>query len=548
MPTAILNASQYKQFQTNGVVPAYEANGQQIPAYAFGGSNTGFSSGKKWKLFPESIDYTDLWYLYKRCDIATNAVDIIPQTLWGKGWNIKIHDAAGNELQNSPLQKQVTTLNKSVNVQGYFEEAHRYARALGLGIVILGLADDLDLSEQVVKASGLSYLTCFSNDEISQINYVTDLKNPDYGKIESYEVCIAGNVESKFVVHRSRVIHINEKMMKKDARGISVLESSYDLFQIIKNTDWSAGEAYYQNASPLYTLSWDDTNPAITDSEPTPAEKAQLTKDLEDIHVKKRYVKPKSWELGVVQGSGRIADPQMIWTPLIERIAGAVGTPKQLLLGTSAGALASGEVNLEQWYGYIANKQTGWAEPLLNEFYSKLQEYGVLEQGNIGIVWATLWEMDKKEEAEIQLIKVNAAVAAVGAPSALGVSGSALMTVEEARVQILKLSPKLGGGQQYQTNAPIPKVQANHDEYVKQLQSIIDQAENGDVSEEEAKKLAQPVINMYCRNRETDALNYLAQKTGQSLKTLPPEMMMQLQAQRIQYTADFAKILGDACA
>lgn len=567
MPTALLNASQYKQFQTNGVVPTFEVNGQQIPAFSMGaGNNSGFSAGKNWKLFPDSIDYTDLWYLYKRCDIAANAVDLTPAAVWGKGWTIKVHNDVGTELKESDLEKSVLNLNKSVNVRGYFEEAHRYARCLGLGIIVMGLADDLDLSEPVESASELSYLSSFSSDEVTDIFFDKDPQSSEYGKIESYEITVGGDSKNKFVVHNSRVIHITEKTVKKNARGVSVLESSYDLFQILKNTDWAAGEAYYQNASPLYNLSWDDTvtPTGSVSSEPTAAEKQQIKADLEDLHVKKRFIKPKSWSLEVVQGSGHIADPQMIWSPIIERIAGAVGTPKQLLLGTSAGALASGETNLADWYGKTALRQTGWAEPLLNMFYSRLQTYGVLPEGNIDIEWPSQWEMDAKEKAEIKQIQVNTAVAAVGAPSALGVSGSAVMTLEEAREQILGLTPQLGGGQQQQiqTNAPDTqsKPTADHAALTKKLSVLVERASGKrlvstltevpvikqDLTPEEAQQQADVLIGEYAAQREVDAIQYLAQRTGQSIKTLPPEMILQLQSQRDTYMKDFKKILADS--
>jgi phage-related protein (TIGR01555 family) len=538
MPQAILNQTQYSQFQTNGLIPEFTTNGQQIPAFTMGAYN----GHKEGTLFQNSIAYEDFDYLYRRCDIAANAVDIIPKTLWGKGWRTKIRNSAGEEIKNSPIAKQLLDLEKKLNIKGAFEEAHNYARRTGLGIIVLGFADNKELSEKVEKASKLNYLRVFSNSEIDDITYDTNPVSENYGQVTSYKITLNKDASTTFTVDASRVIHVNEKIIGRDIRGVSVLEAPYDLLQILKNTDWAAGEAYYQNASPLYVLSWDDVDPNAT-GEPSATEKAQMKSDIENLHVRKRFIKPLSYKLEVVQGSGRIADPQVIWNPIIERVAGAVGTPKQLLLGTSAGALASGETNLAQWYGDIANKQTGWAEPYLNEFYGKLQTIGIIADCTITVEWATLWAMDKKEEAEIQKIKIEAAVAATQGEKPL-------MTVEEAREQILGLNPTVGSGtkQEFQTNAPHQHPpQADHSRLISDLQKIIDEAEDKQITEEEAIKKAEELINTYCKQRETDALTWLQTRTGDlTLKIIPDEMQLQLEEERKQYIEQFKRILKDA--
>jgi phage-related protein (TIGR01555 family) len=438
MPTAILSLNQYKNFQVNGEIPEFNMNGKILPAYAFEKTtNETFGSN----ISNSKISLSDMLYLYKRCDIAANAVDLTPETVWGKGWKIKLYSKEGKEIQDSPLINEYVNLTNTFNVSGKFRECHVYARLFGAGIMVLGLKDNKDLSEPVDKAQGLNYLTVFSRDQIKKIVFDEDPNSETYGQIQSYNVQVGNRAEDKFTVHVDRVIHVMEKTINNSPWGISVLEAPYDLFTVLKNTDWAAGEAYYQNASPLYVVSWDDTDPQAMP--PTPTEKQTVKNDIENLNVHKRILKPKSWTVEVVSGSGRIADPTLIWNTVIERIAGAVRTPKQLLLGTSAGALASGETNLSQWYSYIANQQTNWAQPYIAKFYSKLQKCGVLPEGNIGVEFPTLWEMDEKEKAQIFQIKMSTAVAAVSGEHPL-------MTVEEARTKILDLNPNIGEGETQQ--------------------------------------------------------------------------------------------------
>ncbi|TFH22722.1 hypothetical protein E4G67_04030 [Candidatus Bathyarchaeota archaeon] len=57
---------------------------------------------------------------------------------------------------------------------------------------------------------------------------------------------------------------------------------------------------------------------------------------------------------------------------------------------------------------------------------------------------------------------------------------------------------------------------------------------------------AEHLIGNYSRTREQDALNWLQKRTNQpSLQVLPPEMQLQLEAQRKLYLEQFVKIMVD---
>ena len=464
---AVLNYNQMQNFNESGIVPQFfdQESGAQLPEYSMVSSKAQVGGGADYLLFPAIISYDDLMYIYQRIDIAANAVDLVPADVWGAPINVKTITEAGQEEKDSDLAKKIWKLNRDLKVLKTYEEGHRYTRILGLGIVVMGLADGLAISDPIGStAQELSYLRAYSADDIDKINYYTDPLASTYGEIESYEIKIGGTVNRsnrevqpiEFTVHSSRVVHLNEKTLKKDPWGVGILQAPYDLFVILKNTDWSAGESYFQNASPLFVLSWDDSE----DAEPPSGDQLDDAEDdLLQIHATKKYIKPMGWKLEVIQGSGRLPDPGMIWDPVVERIAGAVKIPKQLLLGTSAGALASGETNLGQYYKDIGKVQNNFAEPALVEMYQTLQDLGILPEGDFDIEWAPLWEMTAKEKSEISVNNVNAARVAVGNAAA---GEPELMTVGEAREQLLNLNAELGTGRQImvkqdQEDGPDPK-------------------------------------------------------------------------------------------
>jgi hypothetical protein len=302
MPSVFLSAQQCSEFMINGAlpVPGYTAN-RPAPGIPRGRSDLPSGSNRS---FPASISVEDFWYLYRRCDIAENAVDIVPKNVWGNKWELQVFDEQGAELADSLLEKAAYQLTRQYNLNLVFQEAHVYARCLGFGLIVIGLRDGKTLDQPAQGKAELSYLSVYSGDEVEPI-YDRDETSDMYRQVIGYQVTPEQDAKNKFEVHASRCLMVFEKKNSKQPHGVSILQAPYDLFLILKNTDWSAGEAYYQNASPLYELSWDDTE-SVEDI--TLAEKEQAKGDLEDLNARKRIIHPKSWELKVIQGSGRIAD------------------------------------------------------------------------------------------------------------------------------------------------------------------------------------------------------------------------------------------------
>jgi len=91
------------------------------------------------------------------------------------------------------------------------------------------------------------------------------------------------------------------------------------------------------------------------------------------------------------------------------------------------------------------------------------------------------------------------------------------------------------------------KVQNAHPEFVASMQKIIDAAKIGALTRAAAIHEAEHLIGNYSRTREQDALIWLSKRTNQpALLVLPPEMQLQLEAQRKLYLEQFLKIMDDA--
>lgn len=167
------------------------------------------------------------------------------------------------------------------------------------------------------------------------------------------------------------------------------------------------------------------------------------------------------------------------------------------------------------------------------------------------IEWNSAFELNELDEARISLMQEQ---------------GNSLkleyMLKDEVRAE--KNLPPLpfGEGQtlkQPQTPSSVPqqlpeqgqtssdaRVQSAHPEFVDAMQKLIDNAKIGALTRAAAIHEAEHLIGNYSRTREQDALNWLQKRTNQSsLQVLPPEMQLQLEAQRKLYLEQFVKIMDD---
>jgi len=260
-------------------------------------------------------------------------------------------------------------------------------------------------------------------------------------------------------------------------------------------------------------------------------------------------VKPKGFNLEVVKGSGQLPDPQKILDPIVNLLAGAVKVPKQLLLGTEAGALASGEVNLEQYYAQVADVQSTFAEPLLIGFYKQLQEWGILDEGNFDIEWIPLWEMDEKDRAEIDKMKMETARLALGS---VFKGEEPLLSVQETREQILGLNPEIGKGR-----LPTMKTEASEETKHKEVldfsietlnqhfQRLINSARIGK-PEDKILDEAEELIGEYVDKARENARHVLERRLAHSIPELSPEQNAEFEELAKKYLSDFKNILTDA--
>ena len=122
----------------------------------------------------------------------------------------------------------------------------------------------------------------------------------------------------------------------------------------------------------------------------------------------------------MTQLAGSVPDPTGHIERLLDLIAGTVGIPKRLLIGSERGELASSQ-DENNWAMTIAARHTHHAEPIiLRPFIDKLISIQALPMPRFGYVveWPNLLAQTEEEEAKTALLWTQALAAYAGTLSA----------------------------------------------------------------------------------------------------------------------------------
>ena len=394
---------------------------------------------KDYKFFPKRLNYNHFRYIYRRMGIARNAVNKWVSALWDKFFDVV--------AKNESVKAEVEEINFRLKVKHVFKKATRFMRQYGYGLVYIGVADQdpsrplsqTNIDKVFLKAiSPLKLKDPDYNGEGEEFVLDDDIRSRRYGEVEYYNYVVGtrrDGTEEIQRIHWTRVIHLVDPDAEDQLRGISVFEPAFDTLQILKNVDWAAGESYYQNASPLYVLSYT--------GEPSDEDMEQIERDMREINVKSRFIKPAEYEFETVAGSGKAMDPQKWWEPLLRRVAGELEVPERILYGMPKGALSAADTDVMQWYGEVAQLQKDFCEAVLNELYERLNKIGVMKAspGDFEYSWHPLWEQDALDDAKVWQLKATAAMRLQGDPSK-GIEP--VMSPEEIRKFLFNLEGKAG--------------------------------------------------------------------------------------------------------
>jgi hypothetical protein len=383
--------------------------------------------------YPRHLTPEDYTSIYLRQDLAARIIDAFPDATW-------------REIPAVDGCDGFEALTEKLNLWRQF---HRLDRLTGLGhygVLLLGLDGGEPMHTPAQSGGGynLLYVQPHSERTAEITQWEDDPSSPRYGMPKKYRITTgvnwtgSGAGRKSMDVHWTRVIHVAERALEDESIGQPRLERVYNRLMDLDKLLGGSAEVFWQNAAMLRAYVAD------ADVEWSPEEADAMSEQIQEMQnglrrdMRLRGVEPK--ELGGTLPTS----PQEYIANQLDAIAGAVGVPKRILIGSERGELSS-EQDENNWAGRIQERREQHAGPAVIEaLIDRCQALGVLPNKDYELEWPesdTLGEQGRAEIAQAKGAAVKAYTSAAGAelvvtPSEfrdwLGLEGDAPVTPEPA--------------------------------------------------------------------------------------------------------------------
>lgn len=352
-------------------------------------------------------DFDSFYAMYKRGGLAKRIINAPVNTSW-RG----LPEVSEKEKKDTKFETSWKNLTKKRNIFNSVRRADRLARIGQYSVLLLGFDDGKDLSIPVSKAADLLYLQPYSESTAVIETLENDFKNERYGLPLTYKIKIASdNDPSKItekIVHYSRVIHICEDLLENNIKGDPALECIYNNLKNLELVSGGSAEMFWRGASPGLAFKADEDAQFGVDDD-----LENLEDEIQEYLLGlKRYLRLQG--VSVEQLAPQVSDPANHIMVQVDIIAGTIGIPKRILMGSERGELASSQDSVA-WNRMMDERRTDYCEPvILRPLIDTLISVGVLpapESENYEIRWKSLFQATEHEKALIAKQKSDALVA-----------------------------------------------------------------------------------------------------------------------------------------
>lgn len=391
--------------------------------------------------YPKMIMPEDLYNMYSRNDIAHRIVSAYPKATWRELPIVRDEQGESSELGegHSPFCESVESFFKRMKVTRMLERADRLSTIGQFGVLFLGFDDNLSSEKPLEGKAKLLFASPYHQASVQVASYVTDTKSPRYGlpevyTLQSFNIENTQNPGPKRTIraHHSRVIHIAENLDQDDTNGMPRLQPIYNRLIDLEKVVGGGAETFWLNANRGMMFNVD---PNLTLDEPA---KTKIKEQAEELQHKLRRTLVGQGVTAQPLGSD-VADPKPNAEVLLDLIAGAVGIPKRILLGTERGELSSSQ-DENNWSDRIQERRENHATPnILQPFIQKMIDTGNIDTpaGEWWIEWPTKGALGPVAESDI-LVKRTTALTQY----ALSPDAQMIVPPQEFRRDFLGIDPE----------------------------------------------------------------------------------------------------------
>lgn len=346
------------------------------------------------------VKYSDSFIsdLYATNRVFANIVDI-PAEDTTREW-ISI------EGVEDKLREQIVNKLSNLGAQNRFQEAMKYERLRGDGLISIGVSQkgDFNISEAIERKRlvDIDYIHAFSGMKLVDYIENDDVFSKDYGDIELYEIADSAGTK---LIHSDRIAHIVTRKVENEKKGIPLIEMLYDTLLVLDNALWSTGQLMYSMVHKRLKTDGID----LSDKDL----RRQMQDELEyEFNTLSLAIVGQEDELDYISPNVSLPLKEMydfIW----EMLSCISRMPKSHIMGQAQGTITGGQFDSLNYYMRIAGLQ----EAYLREPIEYIIDLSLLASGSdVGtgsinpenvkykLKFNPLWKLDAKTDAEIRKI------------------------------------------------------------------------------------------------------------------------------------------------
>ena len=351
-------------------------------------------------------DYDSFYALYQRAGISRRIINAPVDTSW-RG----LPEIVEKEKKNTEFEKAWSELIFKRKIFSKIKRADKLARIGQYSVLLMGFDDGIELSKPVKRASELLYLQPYSESS-AEIDTIEEKASSErYGLPNTYKIKTVGVLNTKEmlpkVVHHSRVIHISEDLLTNNIKGEPALLCIFNNLHNIELISGGSAEMFWRGALPGLAFKAEE-GAQFGNEDDVEALEDEIQEYLLGL---KRYLRLQG--VDIEQLTPQVSDPMNHIAIQVDIIAGTIGMPKRILLGSERGELASSQ-DMVAWNRQMDERRQDFCEPvILRPLIDKLVELGILPQpeNNYTLKWKSLTQQTEHEKSLIAKLYSDALVA-----------------------------------------------------------------------------------------------------------------------------------------
>lgn len=256
-------------------------------------------------------------------------------------------------------------------------EAYTFCRMYGYCGLLIGYADNGDLSTVANIASNIEYLQPIPKNWIDEIVYE---KEDGHAKlpltVESYKVSIATTPQT---IDGSRMVLLsNQSLDAGSIEGEPSLKCVYDLITVLKSMDWGTGQAMWRHGGGLTAF-------IVADTRNQQEQIDAIDELVTDINAMTTLTLPAGTQMFSERNGG--LNPEPYYRAIIQQLSLGTRIPTSILIGSQAGTLSASMKDRHDYYELLGDIQQDVLTPALMDILTRFQTSNQLPGGNIRIEW-----------------------------------------------------------------------------------------------------------------------------------------------------------------